>query len=212
LPRRSGNHKSRKRTKRASTDRLPSKETLSRIVRMCSSKTRAAVLLLASSGIRVGELVRLKVADLDLSQHPPAIRIKDAMRPRRWRITYITIEAAGAVQSYLAERRNRGERIDKDTPVFAYESGASMTPQAMASMIRRAFDAAGFGGQRIRLESQVLRRWFKRQLIGSGAPRKIVDFLCGHVRRPRPREEEVKHWYSKAIPFLTITGPTPSHA
>jgi site-specific recombinase XerD len=212
LPRRSGNHKSRRRTGRFGTDRLPSKEVLSRIVRMCSSKTRAAVLLLASSGIRVGELVRLKVADLDLSQHPPALRIKDAIRPRQWRITYITAEAAGAVQSYLAERRNRGERIDRDTPVFAYESGASMTPQAMASMIRRAFDAAGFGGHRIRLESQVLRRWFKKQLIGSGAPRKIVDFLCGHVHRPRPREEEVRHWYARAIPLLTIAGPTAAQA
>ncbi len=212
MPRRPGNRKPRKRTRKARAERLPSKEILSRIVRMCSSKTRAAVLLLASSGIRVGELVRLKVADLDLSQHPPAIRIKHAMRSRHWRITYITIEAAGAVQSYLAERRNKGEKIERDTPVFAYESGASMTPQAMISMIRRAFDAAGFGGQRIRLESQVLRRWFKRQLIGSGAPRKVVEFLCGHVPRPRPPEEEVRHWYARAIPLLTITSTTTPQA
>ncbi len=204
MGRRVSSHRGR-RPRKQRPERLPSKEALAKIVRICSSKTRAAVLLLASSGMRVGELVRLKVSDLDFSQHPPTIKVRDALDPRKWRISFITGEARRALESYFSERKHRGEELDKDSPVFAYESGSFMTPQAMGSLIRRAFEAAGIKGQRMKLESQVLRRWFRTQLIGSGTPRKIVEFLCGHVHRPRPAEDEVRRWYARAIPSLTIS-------
>ena len=195
-----------RRTKRSKKpERVPTTDVLASIVKTCSSKTRAAVLLLATSGMRVGELVRLRLADLDLSQHPPAVKIRDALYPRKWRISFITGEAKRAVESYLNERKGRGEVLSADSPVFAYESGSSMTPQAMVSLIRRAFEAAGIKGQRMRLESQVLRRWFKRQLIGAGTPKKIVDFLTGHSRHSHPPEEEVKKWYARAVPRLTLS-------
>jgi site-specific recombinase XerD len=202
---------SRRRTNRSSKrERLPSRETLAALLKRCSSKTRAAVLLLASSGMRVGELVRLRVADLDLTKQPPTIVIRDVIQPRKWRVSYITGEAKHAVESYLFEREDRGEALESDSPLFVYESGSSMTPQAMVSLIRRGFKAAGVSGSSMRLESQVLRRWFKKQLIGTGAPRRVVDFLCGHVRGGHPAEEEVRRWYSLAIPSLTILQATSS--
>lgn len=204
MPRRWADNK-RRSSGRSRIEKLPSKETLAEILRICSSKTRAAVLLLASSGMRVGELVRVRVSDLDLSQHPPVVRVRDALNPRKWRVSFITVEAKGAVEHYLVERKNRGERIEENTPLFAYESGSSMTPQAMVSMIRRAFEAAGFRGHKMKLESQILRRWFKRQLIGAGTPRKVVEFLCGQVRRHGPSEDEVRRWYTRAVPHLTIS-------
>ena len=187
-------------------DRLPSKETLAALVRICSSKTRASVLLLASSGMRIGELVRLRLGDLDLSNDPPAIVVRDALQPHKSRVSYITGEARHAVESYLAERRRRGEDLGGESPLFAYESGTSMTPQAMISLIRRGFEAAGIRSPRIRLDSQILRRWFMGQLIRTGVPRAIVDFLCGRPNRARPAEDEVRRWYIRAIPNLTIVA------
>ena len=198
-----------RRTKRSKkTEKIPTKDALASIIKACSLKTRAAVLLLATSGMRVGELVRLTLSDLDLSQYPPTVKVRDAIHPRKWRVSFITGEAKHAVQSYLDQRTDRGERLSADSPVFAYESGSSMTPQAMVSLIRRAFESAGIRGQKMRLESQVLRRWFKRQLIGAGTPKKIVDFLVGHSHRSRPPEEEVKRWYARAIPLLTLSHST----
>lgn len=199
-----GNDSKRHRPKGSKHDHLPSKETMATLVGICSSKTRAAVLLLASSGIRVGELVRLRVNDLDFTGDLPTVRIRNGLQPQKWRISYITEEARQALDSYLSERKNHGEDIGSESPLFAYESGSSMTPQAMVSLIRRGFQAAGIRGPNMRLESQVLRRWFKKQLIGIGAPRKVVDFLCGQIHRWRPSEEEVKLWYVRAIPSLTI--------
>lgn len=175
-------------------------------MRICSSKTRASVLLLASSGMRIGELVRLRLSDLDLSNDPPAVVVRDAMQPHRSRVSYITGEARRAVESYLAERRGRGEDLGGQSPLFAYESGSSMTPQAMISLIRRGFEAAGIRSPRIRLDSQILRRWFMGQLIRTGAPRAIVDFLCGRPNRARIAEDEVRRWYVRAIPNLTIVA------
>lgn len=207
MARRVSDPRGRRTNRSKKTERIPTKDALASMIKACSLKTRAAVLLLATSGIRVGELVRLTLSDLDLSQYPPTIRVRNAIHPRKWRISFITGEAKRAVQSYLDQRADRGEELSADSPVFAYESGSSMTPQAMVSMIRRAFESAGVRGQRMRLESQVLRRWFKRQLIGAGTPKKIVDFLVGHSRHSRPPEDEVKRWYAKAIPLLTLSHP-----
>ncbi len=201
-------HPERRHTLAPVHDRLPSKEMLATVIRICSSKTRASVLLLASSGMRVGELVRLRVADLKLSETPPAVKIQDTLRPHRWRISYMTAEARQAVESYLEERRNRGDLLCDHTPVFAYESGSSMTPQAMVSLIRRAFDAAGIRGPRMMLDSQVFRRWFKTQVIRAGAPRVVVDFLCGRPGGVKPTDEELKRWYVRAVPGLTIVSAT----
>ncbi len=201
MPRR-GNDKRKRVVARA--DRLPSRETMARLLKFCSAKTKAAVLLLASSGIRVGELVRLHIADLDLSQIPAVVRIGTSVEPRRWRISYMTPEAKGALEFYLSERRTRGEDLRSGSPLFAYESGSPMTPQAMLSMIKRAFAEAGLKAPRMRLDSQIFRRWFKKRLIGIGAPRRVVDALLGQTRRPRASEEEVRSWYVRAMPILTI--------
>jgi len=188
-------------------DRLPSRETLARLLESCSSRTRAAVLLLASSGMRVGELVRLRIRDLNFSAEPAELRIREVGEPERYRTSYITNEARRAVEAYLEERRRRNQPLEDESPLFAYESGSPMTPQAMLSLIQRGFESTGLRGPKMRLDSQILRRWFKKQLIGAGAPRAIVDTLCGNVRPAKVPHEQVRHWYVRAIPNLTILEP-----
>ncbi len=198
-----------RRPKHIRHDRLPSKETLASLLDSCTSRTRAAVLLLASSGMRVGELVRLRIKDLDLSSSPAELRIREAGEPERYRTCYITDEARAAVQRYLDERREKNQPIDEESALFAYESGSPMTPQAMLSLIQRGFESTGLRGPKMRLDSQILRRWFKKQLIGAGAPRVIVDALCGNVRPPKVSHDQVRHWYIRAIPNLTILKAAP---
>jgi len=154
--------------------------------------------------MRVGELVRLRIRDLNFSTEPAQLTIREVGEPERYRTSYITDEARRAVEAYLDERKRRNQPLEDESPLFAYESGSPMTPQAMLSLIQRGFESTGLRGPKMRLDSQILRRWFKKQLIGAGAPRAIVDTLCGNVRAAKVPQEQVRHWYVRAIPNLTI--------
>ena len=57
-------------------DVLPSKDDLRKILQTCSLRAKTIIVLLSSSGLRVGELRNLKLSDVDMSQEPGIIKIK----------------------------------------------------------------------------------------------------------------------------------------
>lgn len=57
-------------------DKVPSNATLRRILSHMDVKGRALFLVLASSGMRIGEALKLKLGDLDLNGEPAKIYIR----------------------------------------------------------------------------------------------------------------------------------------
>jgi len=79
------------------------KEILVRLLRNIPLRFQAAVLVLVASGMRVGELVQLKISDIDFESKPTRIKIRaETTKTREGRETYLTEEATKALKDYLS--------------------------------------------------------------------------------------------------------------
>ncbi|MEM5815615.1 MAG: site-specific integrase [Candidatus Aenigmatarchaeota archaeon] len=192
-------------------DVLPSKEELKRIVEESDLRIKTIILLLASSGMRVGELHNLKISDIDINQEIPTIRIKGiGAKERKSRITFITPEAKRFLIEYLEKRKMAGEEINENSPVISSEDGREMSYQNLQYLLEKAFKKyAKKVGKRYNLHAHCLRKWFKTQLISSGVPAPIVDRLMGHQRYLAQEyelytENQLKEWYQKGMKALYI--------
>ncbi len=89
-------------------------------------RNRALVLFLASSGIRVGALVDMKMRNLiDMPLGCKAVLVYEDSTEEYW--TFITPEASESLERYIAKRKSDGEYIIPDSPLFRtkYADGAS---------------------------------------------------------------------------------------
>ena len=78
------------------------KETINRLVRLANPKLVACILVACSSGMRLGEIVQLKLSDIDLTTNPTTIIIRaDTTKTREARLTHFSSEATNALKDYL---------------------------------------------------------------------------------------------------------------
>ncbi len=78
------------------------KEIINRLIRLANAKVATYILLACSSGMRLGEIVQLKLSDIDLTSNPTTIIIRaDTTKTREARITHISSEATNALKDYL---------------------------------------------------------------------------------------------------------------
>jgi len=88
------------------------KETINRLVRLANPKLAALILIACSSGMRLGELVQLRLSDIDFSINPVTVTLRaQTTKTRQARITHISSEAKSAVNDYLA-RQNPPKKND----------------------------------------------------------------------------------------------------
>jgi len=192
-------------------DELPKKEDLQKALKLADVKARTVLLLLASSGMRIGELHQLKLSDIDLTSDPPKITIKSSKaKERKSRITFITPEARKALEDYLQKRKIVGHTLTPDSPVIATDDGKPMSYQNLEFILENVFiKIAGKEGKRYKLHPHSLRKWFKTQLISAGVPAPIVDRLTGHARYLAREyelytEDQLREWYKKGMSALLI--------
>ena len=78
------------------------KETINRIIRFSNPKLATTILMICSSGMRISELVQLRLEDLDYTKNPTTIRIRaETAKTRETRIVCISSEATNALQDYI---------------------------------------------------------------------------------------------------------------
>ena len=78
------------------------KEIINRLVRLANPKLAACILVACSSGMRLGEIVQLKLSDFDFTTNPTIIIIQaETTKTREARITHISSEATKALKDYL---------------------------------------------------------------------------------------------------------------
>jgi len=192
-------------------DVLPSKNDLKTILSEVDLRMKVMITILASSGMRVGELYNLKLGDIDFSKEIPVVRIRGVgAKERKSRITFISIEARKLLEEYLSQRKSLGEELNENSPVIAREDGKQMSYQNIQYLLERVFRKYSKKvGKRYTLHAHCLRKWFKTQLISAGVPAPIVDRLTGHSRYLAQEyelytEDQLREWYSKGMHALTI--------
>lgn len=133
-------------------------------------KHRAILILLYSAGLRVGEAVRLRIADIDSDRM--VIHVRSA-KGRRDRIVMLADVALEALRSYWRYQRPMtwlfpGERRDRH-----------MNTRAVQRMVT---DTARRAGIRKRVTPHTLRHSFATHLLENGTDLRYIQRLLGHKK------------------------------
>jgi integrase/recombinase XerD len=137
-------------------------------------RDRAMLETLYATGLRVSELVALKIFEANLDAGVVRVLGKGAKE----RLVPLGEEAVDWVSRYLKEARPI--LLKKSTPgaLFITARGRGMTRQAFWHLIRR-YGARAIPGKR--LSPHVLRHAFATHLIKHGADLRVVQMLLGHA-------------------------------
>lgn len=197
-------------------DRAPSPEELKRIVMHTDVRGKALTTMLASSGMRIGELLSLRVKDIDFGKNPTTVYLRaEVTKDRQARYCFISDEAATFLREFLGERTG-----DADSYVFltsnrgrAHKTGNSpMTYWNADEIFSRALKASNLeekddnGRDIIHIHS--LRKFFFSQLVPV-LGREVVEALMGHKAfldssYRRFTEKQMGEFYLKGMNAVTV--------
>jgi integrase len=96
-------------------DRAYTHEEIAKLLEIADERSRVIVLLLASSGMRVGAITSLKIRNLDADNHNKITIYENS--PEQY-FSFITPETKKAVDAYLDMRKRYGEKINPNSPLI----------------------------------------------------------------------------------------------
>ncbi|NIP62095.1 MAG: tyrosine-type recombinase/integrase [Nitrosopumilaceae archaeon] len=86
------------------------KETIARLVRLANPKLATVILIAISSGMRIGEILQLRVSDVDLEKNPAQINVRaSTTKTRQARITHLSTEASVALKDHISRCSKSGD-------------------------------------------------------------------------------------------------------
>jgi integrase/recombinase XerD len=152
---------------------------------------------LYATGLRVSELVGLKLFEVDLQAGVVRVFGKGSKE----RLVPLGEQAVAAVREYLSSSRKKLLGKRSSDALFVTGRGGGMTRQAFWHLIRR-YGARAIPGKK--LSPHVLRHAFATHLINHGADLRVVQLLLGHadisttqiythVARERLKQLHAKH-------------------
>lgn len=135
-------------------------------------RDKAMLELLYATGIRVSELISLKLTDVDLSTG--YITCVDAHKER---VIPITPVAKDTLVRYIREGRPQLVKDENSVWLFTNCSGEAMSRQGFWKLIKSYGKRAGIESE---ITPHILRHSFAAHLVCSGADLKIVQEILGH--------------------------------
>jgi len=128
-------------------------------------KTELMVKMLYSSGLRVSELVNLKVKDLDLNQHSGWVRAGKGSKDRLFQISE---GLSKQILRWLSKNPNN---------VYVFSEREPMSKRNVQSIITRLAKKAGINKK---VSPHTLRHSFATHLLENGANLLVIQQLLGH--------------------------------
>lgn len=203
------------------------RETLRAVLAHADAKGRALFLLLASSGLRVGSALQLKLEDVDLTADPPVITVRgEYTKSGDMYVTFISSEAREALEQwvrirkdYLKSAANRGRGLGRikerdDTRLFPFSIPVAETMWYTA-IAKAGLNRKDPSTNRYRLHIHMLRKWFLSQ-AKLAAPETVVEAWAGHTgyldeAYRRYTKTQLGELYKKAEPYLLVNIPKDIH-
>jgi integrase/recombinase XerD len=188
-----------------SDDRAPTPDEVRSILLRSSLDAKAATLMQASSGMRIGELCSLTVGNVTFGEpgEPSRIAIKAAAtKTRKRRVTFITPEATAVLKEHL------GQRIkDPEAKIFQITQGA------IYNKLMRIIKKAGLKTKsskesaRYELHPHCFRKYFHTNMLAAGVERGVVEGFEGHrfaldSAYLRATDAELRNYYMKGLDKL----------
>ena len=163
------------------------KETINRILRFANPKLATSILMLCSSGMRISELLQLRIQDINFEKNPTTILVKaETTKTRETRITCISSEATNALQDYIKRYKITNHLFIKDNHKSEedYIKNVVVTRQSFERMLRHVrnnipeLNKKNENGRNA-IHFHALRAWFKTQVTDAHQS-DFAEALMGH--------------------------------
>jgi len=157
-----------------SSDKIPTREELQKLFLHSSLKVRTLIACLCSTGLRIGELVKVKVGQITFDSKPARIMIMaKETKNRRTRTVFLTDEAISLLKEHL------GDRIaERDSYVFGGDK--ALTGGTAYDIITNACQKADLrfkldrDSKRYAIHPHVFRKFFMTRLLSAGVDRGVI--------------------------------------
>jgi len=146
---------------------LTEKEVIAILNAVHNLKHKAMLLLVYSAGLRAGELINLKVNDIDSEQMRVFVR---GGKGKKDRVTILSQKALEVLRDYF--RKYRPSEF-----LFEGQNGSSYSTTSLRSVFARAIGNAGIR-KKVTLHS--LRHSFATHLLEKGVDLRYIQVLLGH--------------------------------
>jgi integrase len=195
--------------KKKRTDKPYTHSQIEKLLEISDERMRCVILILASSGIRLGAVPSLRLKDLDNQ------KLTVYSGDREEYFTFITAECKKAIDNYLDMRLRYGEKLTDDSYLIREQFDVRCPGKPKAynrkSIQTKLYDLckrAGIDKKDIPLVHG-FRKFFTGQLINSNVRSEARLKLEGHSigitdHYWRPTEQEMYFEYEKAVDNLTI--------
>ena len=212
------------RTHGITQDRIPTIEEMKAIIYSTNVRGKAMIAMLVSSGMRIGELLSLRVKDIDFGTQPTTVRLRaEVTKDRLARICFISDEATKFLKQYLGERvdnpdsyifqgRHQGVRSDGSKYQNGKFENRAISYWNADTIFTVALKRAGIYEKddhgRDRIHLHVMRKFFFTQMVPI-LGREITEALMGHKAfydsaYRRFTESQLGEYYLKGMHAVTI--------
>jgi integrase/recombinase XerD len=178
-------------------------DEVTRLIRAADSKrSKALIMVLMDTGLRIGELCRLVLADMDLESGEVFVRPFMSGKKSRARTVYLGRTTRQVLWSYLSTRRF----AEKTDPVFTTLRGKVLTRTEVAHILVRIARKAGvanvhphrfrhtFAVEYLRNDGDVFTL---QRLLGHATLEMVRHYLTlaeSDARKAHARASPVDHW------------------
>ena len=185
-------------------------------------RMRALILVLSSSGMRIGEALALRTADIDFETNPVKLRLRaETTKNGTSRTVFITDEATEALRVWLGIRedtmrlsqaRHPGKPvIEDDSRIFPYSRGTETVRLCRVTQ-RAGYYSPDPQTRRNAVHFHSFRKWFLTQFKLAGGNVTVAECLAGHsgyldLSYRRITDDELAEEHKKVLPRLTIDTP-----
>jgi integrase len=225
--------RSRSKRNNGRRDRPYTSMEIQKMLEKADERERAVILLMVSTGMRVGAIPLLKIRNLVKIEKYQLYKITIYENEDEEYITFCTPECARAIDSYLEYRGRHGERLLKeDAPLIRedfdiYDEIRATRPQFLdcqtfKQMIRRIGIRSGVMEKRALVEyhrgpnrpvkmTHGFRKFFQTTSIGNGMSPLYAEILMGHQSGGlaiesyvRPSENDLLEGNDKMIGYVGV--------
>ena len=145
--------------------------------RLASSRDRAIMVLLLRTGLRIGELADLDVADLRLTQRTGELVVRHGKGDRR-RVVPLSRSARAALRAWLTDgARHPSRPAREEEPLWLSRTGARLSVRSLSKLVSTVLASAG-----IDESAHALRHTLATRLVRDhGRDLALVADVLGHA-------------------------------